>query len=143
MLDQIAALTTIFDQYRFHKCEVVWSPRLTQVTTISSAPGTNLFTVIDYDDNVSPTSVSQMRDYQSCQEVDAYTKVHRTVYPRLAVPAYGGSLFNQYMSMKSQWLDTSSHDARHYGFKALSSGGNSVQTWDVKITMYVDFRMLH
>lgn len=142
-LDQVAALVAIFDQYRFHKVVFTLNPRVTEAATTSTAPGTNLFTCIDYDDATNPSSIATMREYQSCKEYGPYEKIVRTIYPRVAASVYGGASFNQYQSSSAPWMDSSSTDARHYGFKILSSLGNYVQVWDIKIQMFIDWRMLH
>jgi len=141
-LDNASAFETLFDQYRIDCVEVTFSPLITMNVT----PGIvfpRLYTVIDYDDYVAPTSLAYLRQYDSCIISPPGSGVVRTLCPASALAAYTGT-FTGYANRQRQWIDIASPTAQHYGIKfaieAALTGQTVLQSYDIDIVTYISFK---
>jgi hypothetical protein len=147
LLDQYASWAAVFDQYRIDVIETTFRP--TNLGSSLSLPASIitpcLYTIIDFDDNTTPTGLAYMRQYESLS-VSQNETVVRTFEPHVALAAYSGA-FTSYANAARQWIDASSSGVAHYGCKwaidAGAAGQTLLQAWNVSIRMKVSFRNVH
>jgi len=144
-LEQYATFQALFDQYRVDALEFTFRPTFTANSFTSGLGASfvppNLYTVIDYDDNTTPTSLAQLREYENCT-TSLYETVVRRFKPHIAVAAFNGS-FTGNMNAPAPWIDTASNNVIHYGVKygaEPSSLANDFQIWSVIARAQVSFR---
>jgi len=107
--------TSLFDQYKFQQVRIKFVPAsLPSVTNAFHLPP--LFTVIDYDDAVTPLTLDQLRQYSTLQIVPCTAPHVRTFSPRLAVNVFGAGIFGNF-SQARLWCDSGSPTTSWYGLK--------------------------
>jgi len=152
-LTQASSFTSLFDQYRFKKVVIDFIPLNDQsMIYASSTSGSEiampqmgyLTTAIDYDDAGTPTLQSDLLQYQTCKVNSITTRFSRTIYPRMAVAAYGSSVFTSFMNAGPQWIDAASTTVEHYGLKWYLNNGTSTVAafpmYKVVCKYYLEFR---
>jgi hypothetical protein len=142
-LDQASSFQALFDQYRITTVTIQFRPLYPRQSFV---PGTDIppliYTVVDYDDGVLPTSPAQLREYQCCaiHETDAFVVMFQ---PHCALAAYSGT-FTSYANVKSPWIDCASSAVPHYGLKlcvlAGLAGQVHLQAWYLSVKLDVEFR---
>lgn len=148
-LDQLPGyteFTALFEQYRIMQVRVLLSPlaaNFGQSTTATTYP--TLYTVIDVDDASTPTSVSQLQQYDTLEVTPNAQVVERTIRPHAALAAYSGSLFTAFsMAPNGWWIDSSNVTVPHYGFKWATDGvttvSGSYQLYSVNLTFSLECR---
>jgi len=127
-IDQITSFTSLFDQYRIDWIEATFRPAFTAnpLGVASSIYIPSLFTAVDFDDAVTPTSIAQLEDYANCT-TSTYETVVRRWKPHAAIAAYAGA-FTSYGNVESPWIDASSTAVQHYGLKTAITSGATGQT---------------
>jgi len=137
--------TNLYDQYKIEKIRFTLMPRQ-NITTgvgalqVASAP---VFSVIDFDDANTPTSIAQLMQYQNLKTTKG-TSTHSRVYkPGVQVQTQnsgGGAAFG--MTRKSPWLDCADDTVQHNAVKfALQAptGGVSI-SYDLKVDVFLAFK---
>lgn len=113
--------TQLFDQYMIRGIEFEIIPRITQAVVQTPNSIGNVWSVLDYDDSVSPANVQELMQYQNVQRTQM-TQVHK----RMLVPAIRGNAFSSagtaYTPKKKQWIDLSDPGTEHYGVKVWVDG---------------------
>ncbi len=129
--------TTLFDQYRFAQVTVTFIP-------VSSGQSTApLYTVLDYDDSTTPTSVNDLFQYGNLMMSQSGQTVLRTVTPAFDVAAYSGAFTSYALSAKGQWCDVASPNVQWYGVKyclPAFTGGPSTLVYNVHVEAILQFR---
>lgn len=144
-LDAYAQFTSLFDQYRIRKVVCVFRPQFSETiyTGVLGGQSTYNYSAIDYDD-ANALSDSAIREYDTCQVHKNTDQFTRTIYPRVAVGLYGGSLFNAYgNNSNSQWIDCSNPAVPYYGLKwntENQSNSTSNNVYFVDQHYYLEFR---
>jgi hypothetical protein len=147
-IPQYSSFAAIFDQYKIEEIQVVFRPMLNAVGQVNPNVATGfiapqLYTVVDYDDSATPSSIAQLESYANCN-VSMYETVAITFTPHIAVGGAYGSSFTQYTNMEPQWIDCSSPNVTHYGIKAGCDGGDTsmtnFQVWLITTRVRVAFR---
>jgi len=133
-VDQYFALAAVFDQYRLSDIEVWLVPQVSE--SVSSAAGT-LHSVIDLDDSVALTSVSQFGDYSNAVFTPIKTGHYRHFQPHVAIAAYSGT-FASFANVPSPWIDTNSSTVQHYGIKY---GSTITTVLAVSFDIYYRFKL--
>jgi len=136
----VSNYTAVFDQYRIMQVSVKFIP--TNTTTSSGSPGVGgvLYTVIDYDDQNTPTNLTTMLSYDSLAVTPPGQIEERTINPRLAVAAYSGA-FTSFANLSNQtWIDAASSSVQYYGLKYYVSSTPTIQTVLYVETAMVQFR---
>ncbi len=109
--------TSLFDQYRIVQVTVCFSP------INQTAVGAPIITAIDYDDNNTPVSADDLRQYDTSRTCVATRYFERTLSPRAAIAAYSGSAFTAYASSpENLWIDMASPGIPYYGLKYYWTG---------------------
>lgn len=116
LVDQVAALQAVFDQYRFNEIEVWIIPKGSSDNKESSLMSSLLYSVIDYDDSAAPANLAALTDFSNCVVSNIADGHYRHFRPHAAVAAYAGA-FNSYVNVESPWIDLNSPAVQHYGIK--------------------------
>jgi hypothetical protein len=132
--------TTLFDQYRLVKVEVMGFPINDQNQVGSGANQSELRTAVDYDnttafgaDLLGPFGDSVRIHYSTAQW-------KRVLKPRIAMAAYKGALTG-FANMNAQWIDSANPDVQHYGLRYyLPVSTGTVPTWRVYAKYHLEFR---
>lgn len=118
-IQQYSSFASVFDQYKFVKCEIWLTPfGPGTTTTYANTTGARFYTVTDYDDSNNLTSSGQAMQYENVTMTNLNEGVYRSVEPHIAVAAYGGA-FTQFKNEKSGWIDVASSSVQHYGVKCI------------------------
>jgi len=146
LLDQYTTWGAVFDQYKIDEVETTFRPfAIGTSIAVATVLIPCLYTVIDFDDNTSPTGLAYMRQYNSLSVSENETVV-RKFQPHVAVAAYSGA-FTSYANLANQWIDCNSATVVHYGLKwaidAGAVGQTLLQSWNVSTRMRVSFRNVH
>jgi hypothetical protein len=147
-LPQYTSFTTLFDQYKFSEVQVIIRPQYNanpmQVSGTNKVP--LLYTVIDYDDNATPSTIAQLEEYGNCQ-ISEYETVSARFTPHMAIAAYDGSVFTSFANKTADWIDAAYPAVKHYGVKMGCGPGFTGQTllqaYDVSVRYKIQFRNLH
>jgi hypothetical protein len=140
-LPEYASYTTIFDQYRFKRVELIFLPGTQPAlpaATLQRAP--SLYTAIDYDDNGTPASVATVLNYANCRLTPPGRKLVVSFKPHCAIGAYNGTNFSNYANSVNQWMDAASSDVYHYGVKTAMPSNNFISNWQVIAAYTIEFR---
>lgn len=131
--------TNLYDQYMIKKIVVKIIPKITQhnlaTTTIGNSDLPQLHSVIDYDDATTPTSVSQLVEYQT-HKMTRGNEVHtRVIVPKVELDvAAATSAPKAY-----QWLDCDASTVNHRGLKFwfnAPQSANMTVYYDMLVTCY-------
>jgi hypothetical protein len=118
--------TNLFDQYRIDRIELKLIPNVTDSFPSSLLTGT-IQSVIDYDDGNTPTTTTELLQYENCQVNNIVdSQVQLDFKPRVALAAYAGA-FTSYANATS-WIDSASPGVQHFGVKFCFSISASVVT---------------
>lgn len=137
---QFSSFAAIFDQYRIESVEV-WIQPCQSLGPYISAGTTDLYSVVDYDDANTPSSLTSLLQYRNCIVTSASNGHYRKFKPHIAMAAFSGA-FTSYVNAKDQWIDCGSGGVQHYGVKvgleATPSAGQINVT--CKVRLWVQFR---
>jgi hypothetical protein len=138
LVDQVTALTNLFDQYRLDMVEVMLIPRLEAQI---SAPGNNglLHSVVDYDDANNLTTAGDALDYDNCLVTSGLNGHYRRFVPHLALAAYSGA-FTSFANSQPTWIDAASTGVQHYGVKFALTPAISSQIFDMVARLHFSFK---
>jgi len=130
-LPNSSEFTTLFDQYRITRCEYTFQPLQTVAVNSTTASTPGIFTVVDYDDSTTLTTLAQALQYPNVRWHSGYEPFTVSFKPHIAMAAYSGA-FTSFANTFDQWLDVSSPAIVHYGLKycALQNVGIA-QSWRV------------
>lgn len=131
--------TTLFDQYRINSVRYKIMPRGS-----SAEAGTNnnvgkIFSVLDYDDGVAPTSVDQLCQYPNMKTTRTTSDHVRSLRPMFASTQYFTSTLSGYGARRG-WLDCDYSAIPHYGIKYAIQGTAGAQVFDVLIEYSISFK---
>jgi len=109
-----SSVASLFDQY----CIFSVFAKVQINTSIASGLNPRYLTAIDYDNVGNIGSVSGIQGYNSvvCSEIQ--TLQQRYLEPCVAPSVYQGTVFNAFANARL-WIDTSSSNALHYGFRCI------------------------
>jgi len=129
---QFSSFAAVFDQYKIDSIEVWLMPYGNGTVAGYNSLG-KMYTVVDYDDAATPSSIAALQQYENCI-TSRFTDGHYINFrPHIATAAYGGA-FTQFLNQASTWIDCGSTGVFHYGVKLGID--NTVSGSDVKIDMF-------
>jgi len=142
-LGNVAAYTSLFDQYRIVAVAVTATPT---ILTGSGSPITTflprLYSAIDYDDTVTPTTINTLQQFDSCVVSPPCTAITRFLQPHIALAAYTGTVFTGFTNETLKWIDVASPTVPHYGIKFVVEGGSSgqtvVQIYEIEAVVFIE-----
>jgi len=110
---------TLFDRYRFKSVKMTFQQVGVQMNTtavIYSIP--QFITVVDFDDNTTPTSFSQLQRYSTAATHSSSADVIRHYLPRAVRALYISPVTTGYgESDPNLWLDCANSNIPHYALK--------------------------
>lgn len=137
-LPNVTDFTNLYDSYMIKKIVVKMIPKISQhnlaTTTIGNADLPQLHSVVDYDDATTPTSVSQLVEYQS-HKMTRGNQIHtRVLVPKVELTTDAANAPKAF-----QWIDCDSTTVNHRGlkfwFNAPQSANMSIY-YDMLVTVY-------
>jgi len=138
-LDQISALTALFDQYRITMIEVWFLPASSNTSEVASGTvvsNGHVATVIDYDDATALTAFTQALDYVNVVSTPVGVAHYRKFVPHATIAAGTGT-----MNVTSPWCDSASPSIQHFGLKyAFTQAIDLAMEYDYLYRMHTEWR---
>lgn len=137
----VSEFTTLYDVYKINAVKITFRPQMTDNVSLSSinnaAASNRFFTAIDYNDSVSPTSIDEIRQYQSCK-VTGLLRTHKRYFrPRIMDSS---SVY----SPGNKWLNTATTSTNYFGLKVAVEPTQSTiatsMTYSIECTYYLSFK---
>jgi hypothetical protein len=98
--------------------------------------------VIDYDDAATPTSVTQLQQYDTLMVAPNAQSFERHIAPRPALAAYSGSVFTAFASSSNLiWIDSNNVTVPYYGFKWATDPVTTVSGTYLLLSVNVTFSL--
>lgn len=139
-LPNASEFTSLYDMYKINCVKITFYPQQTVSNSINTAYNANassrFFTVIDYNDSNSPTSLDELRQYQSCKITPVLRQHKRVIYKPKILDTNGFSI--------SPWMSTATPNANYLGLKYAAEptdatlGASMIYTVEAKL--YMSFR---
>jgi len=127
--------TALYDQYKIESISLRIIP--TATTSTPNDPATGYVTLaVDYDDAVTPTSMTSLFEYGTCQVFQPTEVIEMKLHPRIAKAAYSGA-FTSYASEPAGWIDVGSPSVQHYGLKV----GLAQTTVVLKYNVFAEYEL--
>jgi hypothetical protein len=137
---QFSSWAAVFDQYRIMEIEVwVYSTLQFGGSPSTYNPGQSLYTVNDYDDANTPSTISQLCQYENVMVTPISNGHYRKWRPHCASAVYSGA-FTSFANEVSPWIDVASASVQHYGLKAGVDVTNSAIQFNRATRIWVQFR---
>lgn len=123
---QSSTFTSLYDQYRIHKIELVIRRTVNDQPAVSASNNLvispqQIWYVTDFDDNtVSGLNLTALQQYAGvkCKSSMENGDIRIKFRPHIATPAYAGGVFTSFANTQSPWIDSASAGVEHYGVKA-------------------------
>jgi len=140
-------LATLFDLYRIDAIRGTVRPNNTALaladpTVTALLP---LYWVIDYNDATVLGTVNTALEYDNCMVLSPGESATRTILPKYSMVTRSSAGVD-YVTRSGDWLNTTSDDIIHYGFKfivpAATAAQTFLQTWTVELEYYLTFRQV-
>lgn len=130
----------MYDAYKILKIIIRVEPCATgnDLLNISTISNKYIRVCHDYDDSVTPTSESQLMEYQNMKSYPACGKAFRIIlYPKISGMVYRTISTTGYTQMRPVYCDMSQTDIEHYGVKMFFPpiGMNGKLAWQLYATM--------
>jgi len=136
-LPNSSAWTTVFDRYRFKSVKVTFEQVGLQMNTTPATYSVPQFiTVIDFDDDATPTSFAQLQRYSTAAMHSSNVDLIRHFLPRAVRPVYISSVSTGYQeSDPNAWLDSANANIPHYALKyGVGAGTPTLETCIYNVT---------
>ena len=132
--------TVLYDMYKISAVKWTLMPRGNSAEAGTNNNNTKIMTVLDYDDDNTPTSVDQLCQYESVKTTNLSRDHSRYLKPKFARAIYKTAVTTGY-GVGTGWIDCDSTDVPHYGIKyALLRTTSGTVTYDLKVTYYLQFK---
>jgi len=132
-LTQASSFQAIFDQYRIASVEV-WVA-CTSTTGILNPP--LMCAVVDYDDAVVPSNITQLLQYTNCAEVPLTNGVYYHIIPHATATLNSGSGVE---TVPHPWINSATPAVLHYGVKVGSYATATTFQIQCRARFHVEFR---
>ncbi len=149
-IPNISSVSALFDRYRIDRVQFRLRSRNPALFMMNQASpnysATTPILALDRDDNTAPTTLSEIKQYSTCQAISACDSIDIVFEPSITPAAYGGGVFSGYLIQTDQgeWLDSANTNVPHYGIKvgipALVTSTTSKMDWDIEAWYTVSFR---
>lgn len=134
--------TNLYDQYKINCVKIRFLPQQTQSISIGSInnprANTRFFSAIDYNDGNPPTSVDELRQYQTCKYTPCLRQHKRVIFKPKILDTNGFSI--------SPWMSTATPNANYFGIKIavepMESTSTLTMTYTVECTYYMSFKQV-
>lgn len=134
--------TALYDQYKINAVKITFLPEQTQSVSLSTANNATgsarFFSVVDYNDSAAPSSIDQLREYQSCKFTSIFKPHKRYFKPRILDSS---GIYNP----GRPWLSTQTgasitHYALKIGIEPTQATVATVDQFTVEVKYYLSFR---
>lgn len=136
--------TALYDQYKITGIKYQLMPRGNTAEVGSSAVQGNqcrIFSVLDYDDSVAPTSIAQLTQYQNLKVTNSTQTHTRYFKPRFNLDILSGSVGLTGNAPTTGWIDVTNADVKHRGLKlAIQAPPAGTYVYDLLVTYYLMFK---
>jgi len=140
-LPNVTEFTSLYDVYKINAVKIVFIPQMTQNISLSTvnnaAANARFFSAIDYTDSTGPTSMDQLRQYQSCKYTSCLRTHKRYFKPRIMD---SGAAYNP----GKPWIATSSPNVNYFGLyigvEPMSASVTPTMAYSIECTYYVSFK---
>lgn len=131
-LDSVTDFTNLFQEYMITKVEFFIYPKMNVVTpsTIAVQGTTSLFFIaFDPNDNVSPSTLAEIRQMAGCKVFYGLNPIKFTCYPRLQMKLTAAGATGVGTSGTKQWVSTDNADADYFGVKTGMPGNDNTSSF--------------
>lgn len=141
-LPNYTEFTALYDSYKINAVKITFRPQQTQSISIGAVNNPNassrFMSAIDYNDGTAPTSMDEIRQYQSCKVTGILKPHSRYIFkPKI--------LTTDSFSM-SPWLSTSVPNTNYFGLKLwvepMDSTSTTSMDYTVECKYYLSFKMV-
>lgn len=134
--------TNLYDMYKINCVKIKFLPQQTQSISIGSINNPNasarFFSAIDYNDGAQPTSIDELRQYQTCKYTPILRQHKRVIFKPKILDTNGFSI--------APWMSTASPNANYFGLKVAVEPIDSTSTlsmiYTVECTYYMSFKQV-
>lgn len=134
--------TALYDMYKINAVKITFLPQMTQNVSLGSVnnpqASTRFFSVIDYNDSSAPTSIDELRQYQSCKMTPILRKHTRFIMKP--------KILDSSNSSRSPWISTSSPSTNYFGLKVavenMSSSTTTFMDYTIEAKFYLSFKQV-
>lgn len=134
--------TSLYDMYKINCVKISFIPQQTQSISIGSINNPNasarFFSAIDYNDGSAPTSLDDLRQYQSCKMTPILRTHKRVIFKPKILDSNGFSI--------SPWMSTASPSANYFGLKVavepMDSTTTTTMIYTVEAKLYMSFKQV-
>ena len=134
--------TSLYDMYKINCVVLRFIPQQTQSVSIGSINNPNasarFFSAIDYNDGAAPTSLDDLRQYQSCRMTPILRTHKRVVFKPKILDSNGFSI--------SPWMSTANPSTNYYGLKVavepMESTTTTTMTYTIEAKIYATFKQV-
>lgn len=132
--------TNLFDQYRICGVKINMVP-VYDAALSSAINKFAMFSVIDYND-YNTITMNQALEYQNVKRSTSVSGHRRYFKPRIAIQQTDYSNNSFVASYKPPWISTDDTNIAHGYMKYVTdtNSGSAAFTWNVYITLYLQFR---
>lgn len=131
-----AEFTSLYDMYKINAVKLTFIPKITQSVSTSGVNNplnyARVFTAIDYNDGASPTSVDELREYQTVKWTNLLRTHKRFIYKPKILDTSSYSV--------APWMATLAPGANYFGLKVAIEPTGSVMTYGVEAKYYLGFK---
>jgi len=131
----VSEFTSLFDSYRIVQFSVQFIP-------VTSSGGV-LYTVLDFDDANVLVGLLTVLEYDTLHITQGGQMQTRVLTPRIALAAFGNSVFSSFAQRSLVWIDAASPLVPHYGVKWFFPsilGAPSSTAYQIIVTCVLQFR---
>lgn len=134
--------TSLYDMYKINCVKISFIPQQTQSISIGSINNPNasarFFSAIDYNDGSAPTSLDDLRQYQSCKMTPILRTHKRVIFKPKILDSNGFSI--------SPWMTTASPSANYFGLKVavepMESTTTTTMVYTIEAKLYMSFKQV-
>jgi len=144
-----AEFSAIYDFYKISAIQIRFIPaaNVTTTTVQQTFYSNRFFSVLDYNDNTTPTSLNDLREYGNCKMTPG-TKIHKRFFkPKLQVAVDedggAGSSYGVVQFPKNPWVSMGSNQTEYfaikYGLEHPSLSANT-ELYVIECKYYLQFK---
>lgn len=119
-LPGVTDFSNLFDRYMITHVQLRFYLKIDpSAQTAATATYPKLYTVKEYDDSSTPTTLDQLREHNKCQVRVLFPNrpVIVNIKPAVLSEVYRGVATTSYTPKWKQWIDMENRDVPHYGLK--------------------------
>jgi hypothetical protein len=139
-LPQYATWTAAFDQYKIDFIEAWIQP--TQASTVASPDGWRWYNVVDYDDDGTSITETQIQQYQNVQDLARTEACYRKWRPHVAIGSNVGGSVVLSVNQPSEWINCAQVNVKHFGLKVYMQATAITVVLTMRLRYTVSFRQV-